>query len=71
MEAYKKTLLDLADPISRMEAEEEEAEEEAKNGNQPKKLDYDVLPPAQVPKLFNPAVKKEKVIVGKYMLFKC
>jgi hypothetical protein len=54
MEAYKQTLRDLADPVSRMEAREKELKKKKD------KVDYDVLPPTEVPKLFNPAAKKNK-----------
>lgn len=54
MEAYKQTLRDLADPVSRMEAREKELKKKKD------KVDYDVLPPTEVPKLFNPAAKKSK-----------
>jgi len=59
MKAYKQTLRDLADPVSRMEAREEELKKKGK----PDKVDYDVLPPTQVPKLFNPSAKKEKQVI--------
>jgi len=58
MEAYKQTLRDLADPVSRMEAGEDELKKKKAD-----KVDYDVLPPTQVPKLFNPAAKKEKQVI--------
>jgi hypothetical protein len=57
MEAYKQTLRDLADPVSRMQAREEELKKK------PDKVDYDVLPPTEVPKLFNSAAKKEKQVI--------
>jgi hypothetical protein len=60
MDAYRQTLRDLADPISRMEAREEELKKKKKK---PDKVDYDLLPPAQVPKLFNPTANKAQQII--------